>query len=73
MKTLTCSQAYAIATWLACSSKQATLERIAQSQIYLGLTDSSEASRLVERIDRYYHKRDGFIPREVLAILKGYK
>jgi hypothetical protein len=62
------SQKYSIASMLAINTLDAataTIERFNDSAV------SVEASDFARRIDKFYRKRDGFVPRRVIDIING--
>jgi hypothetical protein len=56
------NQRYSVASMLAVGTLASVESRLA---------GNVEALKLARSIDRYYTKRDGFIPRPVLAIVQG--
>lgn len=62
---LTQSQKYSIATLLSVNTLEATLYKIRQSH----LNEVVEGVEFAKLINKYYKKRDGFVPRPVIKMI----
>lgn len=61
---LTWHNKYSIASTLSTSNLSATISKLSQ------LPDAQEAIEFAKMIDKYYGKRDGHVPRKVIALCK---
>ena len=58
-------QKYAIATMLATNTFEPTIKRLENSGLL-----TPELKEWAEKINKYYGKRDGYVPRKVIDLLK---